>query len=351
MAHNDQQQPATDGGELSRRRFVGDAVKGAAAVAAGAQLATADAASAASGGLPMRPLGRTGADVSVLCLGGWHIGYAASRDRAAAIKVMHAAIDQGVTFFDNSWDYHDGGSEQVMGQALASGGRRDKVFLMTKGCERDYAGALRCIDESLARLRTDYLDLWQFHEIIYENDPEWVFENGGIRAAMEAKQAGKIRHIGFTGHRDPRVHRIMLDKPFEWETVQLPINMMDAHFRSFREHIVPICQRRGAGVIGMKGLGGGVIPNQAGIDAEVCIRYALSQPIASLVVGVTTMDELLANVATARAFGPMSQEEQQALLASVRAVAGDGRYELYKTTQRMDGPYHAKQHGFEVAAA
>ena len=347
MERNEQQQPAAGRGELSRRRFVGDTVKGAAALAAGVQL---PAASAAGSGLPMRTLGRTGAEVSVLCLGGWHIGYAASRDRAAAIDVMHGAIDEGVTFFDNSWDYHDGGSERVMGQALA-GGRRGKVFLMTKGCERDYAGAMRCIDESLRRLRTDYLDLWQFHEIIYENDPEWVFENGGIRAAVEAKQAGKIRHIGFTGHRDPRIHRIMLDKPFEWDTVQMPINMMDAHFRSFREHIVPICQQRGAGVIGMKGLGGGVIPSQAGIGADVCIRYALSQPISSLVVGITTMDELLANVATARAFGPMPEEQQRALLASVHAVAGDGRYELYKTTQRMDGPYHAKQHGFEVAAA
>lgn len=343
MPQDDFEQQNVGPAGLSRRQFVGDAAKGAGAVAAGVHLA---AASAAPGGLPKRPLGRTGADVSMLCLGGWHIGYAASQDEAAAIDVMHAAIDEGVTFFDNSWDYHDGGSELVMGKALASDGRRSKVFLMTKGCDRDYAGAKRCIDESLKRLRTDYLDLWQFHEIIYENDPEWVFEHGGIRAAVEAREAGKIRHIGFTGHRDPRVHRIMLEKPFDWETVQLPINMMDAHFRSFSEHIVPICQQRGAGVIGMKGLGGGVIPSQAGIGADVCIRYALSQPIASLVVGITSMEELLANVATVRGFSPMPADEQEALRASVRAVAGDGRYELYKTTQRMDGPYHAKQHGF-----
>lgn len=237
--------------ELSRREFVGDVAKGAAALGAAAPLS----AFASASGLPQRALGRTGAEVSVLCLGGWHIGFAASQDEAAAIRVMHAAIDEGVTFFDNSWDYHDGGSENVMGKALASEGRRHKVFLMTKGCERDYAGAMRCIDESLKRLRTDYLDLWQFHEIIYENDPDWVFEQGGIRAAVEAKEAGKIRHIGFTGHRDPRVHKRMLDKPFDWETVQLPINMMDAQFRSFRQEIVPICVERGAGVIGMKSLG------------------------------------------------------------------------------------------------
>ena len=331
--------------EITRRDFVGNAAKGATALAVAAPLV----AGAASSGLPSRPLGKTGADVSVLCLGGWHIGYAASQDEAAAIKVMHAAIDEGVTFFDNSWDYHDGGSELVMGKALASGRRRDKVFLMTKGCERDYQGAKRCIDESLKRLQTDYLDLWQFHEIIYENDPDWVFERDGIRAAVEAKEAGKIRHIGFTGHRDPRVHKRMLDKPFDWETVQMPINMMDAHFRSFREHIVPLCVERGAGVIGMKSLGGGVIPGRAGISADTCIRYALSQPISSLVVGITSMDELLQNVATARAFSPMAQAEQGALLAGVREVAGDGRFELYKTTQRMDGPYHVKQHGFEIS--
>ena len=337
-------QDESSGGDVTRRDFVGNAARGAAALAVGAPLV----AGAASAGLPMRPLGKTGADVSVLCLGGWHIGYAASQDEAAAIKVMHAAIDEGVTFFDNSWDYHDGGSELVMGKALATGGRRDKVFLMTKGCERDYAGAKRCIDESLERLQTDYLDLWQFHEIIYENDPDWIFEQDGIRAAIEAKEAGKIRHIGFTGHRDPRVHQLMLDKPFDWETVQMPINMMDAHFRSFREHIVPQCVERGAGVIGMKSLGGGVIPAQAGISASRCIRYALSQPISSLVVGITNMNELLENVATARAFSPMADAEQRALLAGVREVAGDGRFELYKTTQRMDGPYHVKQHGFEV---
>ena len=338
--------------DLSRREFVGNSVKGAAAVALGATLAPA--AGAMGGGLPMRPLGRTGANVSVLCLGGWHIGYSAQQDEAEAIRIMQAAVDEGMTFFDNAWDYHDGYSEIVMGKALASGDRRDKVFLMTKGCDRDYDGAMRCIDESLTRLQTDYLDLWQFHEIVYDNDPDWVFEQGGIQAAIEAKAAGKIRHIGFTGHRDPRIHQAMLDKAalhedFDWETVQMPINMMDAQFRSFRNEIVPQCIERGAGVIGMKTLGGGVITGQAGISADTCIRYALSQPVSSIVVGITTMDELQQNTATARRFEPMSDAEQATLVASVKDVAGDGRYELYKTTQRMDGPYHVKQHGFQVA--
>lgn len=342
------QRDASSGeGELSRRDFVGNSVKGAAAVALAAPILT-QPANAQGGGLPMRALGKTGADVSVLCLGGWHIGFAAQQDEAEAIRIMHAAVDEGMTFFDNAWDYHDGYSEIVMGKALATDGRRDKVFLMTKGCDRDYAGAMRCIDESLKRLQTDYLDLWQFHEIVYDNDPDWVFEQDGIRAAIEAKQAGKIRHIGFTGHRDPRIHQTMLDKPFDWETVQLPINMMDAQFRSFLTEIVPQCVDRGAGVIGMKTLGGGVITGQAGISADTCIRYALSQPVSSIVVGITSMDELQQNAATARSFTPMPDVDQAALLASVKDVAGDGRYELYKTTQRMDGPYHVKQHGFQV---
>ena len=335
------------GDEVSRREFVSSSVQGAAAFALGAQL-VARTSSAATSEFPTRPLGQTGERVSALCLGGWHIGAAAARDEAEAIRIMHAAIDEGLTFFDNAWDYHDGGSEIVMGKALASGAKREKVFLMTKGCDRDYQGAMRCIDESLKRLRTDYLDLWQFHEIVYDNDPDWVFEQDGIRAAVEAREAGKIRHIGCTGHRDPRIHRMMLDKPFDWETVQLPINMMDAQFRSFGQEIVPICLERGIGVIGMKTLGGGVIPGQAGISADTCISYALSQPISTIVVGMMSMEELYQNVATARRFEPMPTDDQDKLLASVKLGAGDGRYELCKTTQRMDGPYHARQHGFQV---
>ena len=220
----------------------------------------------------------------------------AARDEAEAIRVMHAAIDEGITFFDNAWDYHDGGGEVVMGKALASGAKPDKVFLMTRGCDRDYKGAMRCIDESFKRLQADYLDVWQFHEIVYDNDPDWVFEQDGIRAAIEAREAGKIRHIGFTGHRDPRIHRMMLDKRFDWETVQLPINMMGAQFRSFGRQIVPTLVERGIGVIGMKTLGGGVIPRQAGVSADTCIRHALSQPVSTIAVGMMSMDELQANV-------------------------------------------------------
>ena len=298
----------------------------------------------ATGGLPTRALGKTGQHVSILCLGGWHIGSLGNDDEA--IRIMHAAIDEGVTFFDNAWDYHDGGSEEVMGRALA-GGKRDKVFLMTKNCERDYEGSKRCLDESLRRLRTDHVDLWQFHEIIYDSDPDWVFDKGGIRAAIEARKAGKVRHIGFTGHKDPRIHLAMLDKPFEWETSQMPINVLDAHYRSFQKQVVPVCLSRNVGVIGMKGFGGGSgIAGKAGLSAAEAYRYALSQPVSSQVVGIASMEHLMQNVALARDFTPMTPAEQAALVARVRDVATDGRFELFKSSQMFDGPVHRRQHGF-----
>ena len=161
------------------------------------------AQTAALGGMPTRTLGRTGVKVSILCLGGWHLG--TFKDDADSIRLMQAALDEGITFFDNAWDYHDGRSEELMGRALAMDGRRDKVFLMTKNCERDYDGSMKCLEDSLRRLRTDHVDLWQFHEMVYDNDPDWVFEKGGLKAAVEARKAGKVRYIGFTGHKDPGI--------------------------------------------------------------------------------------------------------------------------------------------------
>jgi predicted aldo/keto reductase-like oxidoreductase len=305
---------------------------------------------ASSMGIPTRPLGKTGIDVSILGLGGGHIGLI--QEDTESIKLMHAAIDAGITFFDNSWDYHDGRSEELMGRALATGGRRNKVFLMTKTCERDYAGAMRLLEESLKRLKTDYVDLWQFHEIIYDNDPDWVFEKGGIRAAMEAKASGKVRFIGFTGHKDPRIHLKMLGKPFDWDTAQMPINVMDAHYRSFQKEVVPVCRQKRIGIIGMKSLGGGrpagIIHSEAGLSAERCIRYALSQPISTLVVGMKSMEDLEQDVTIARNFTQMSDAEQQELLTEVKEVAGDGRFERFKSTNQFDAAYHRRQHGFPL---
>ena len=218
----------------SRRQFI----KGATAATLAEQV-LAQTSSASATGLPTRVLGKTGQRVSIICLGGFHIGTV--KEEAEAIRMMHAAIDEGMNFFDNAWDYHDGESELRMGKALAMDGRRNKVFLMTKNCERDYKGSLKCLEESLRRLRTDHLDLWQFHEIVYDNDPDWVFDKGGLKAALEAQKAGKVRFIGFTGHKDPRIHLKMLAKPYAWDTAQMPINVLDAHYRSFQKEVVPVC--------------------------------------------------------------------------------------------------------------
>ena len=270
------------------------------------------------------------------------------KDPAAAIRIMHAAVDEGLTFFDNCWDYHDGGSEEVMGRALADG-RRDKVFLMTKNCERDHAGSMKCLDDSLRRLRTDRIDLWQFHEIIYDNDPDWVFEKGGLKAAVEARKAGKVRYIGFTGHKDPRIHLSMLAKPFDWDACQFPVNVLDLHYRSFQKQVLPVCLKNKVGAIGMKGFGGGDgIARQAGLTPVDAYTFALSQPIASQVVGMTTLEQLQQNIALARGFKPLSPSDQAALAEKVKPFATDGRFEQFKSTQNFDGPVHRRQHGFSA---
>ena len=334
------------GSTTSRREFLLESAASGLALAALANDVLASQQPAGAAGLPTRVLGRTGQRVSILCLGGWHIG--SVKDPADAVRIMQAAVDEGLTFFDNCWDYHDGGSEEVMGRAL-DGGRRDKVFLMTKNCERDYAGSMKCLDDSLRRLRTDRIDLWQFHEIIYDNDPDWVFEKGGLKAALEARKAGKVRYIGFTGHKDPRIHLAMLGKPFEWDACQFPVNALDVHYRSFQKQVLPVCVKNKVGAIGMKGLGGGNgIAKQAGLSVEDAYRFALSQPIASQVVGMTTMEHLKQNIALARGFTPMSESEQAALAERVKPFATDGRFEQFKSTQNFDGPVHRRQHGFST---
>jgi aryl-alcohol dehydrogenase-like predicted oxidoreductase len=321
----------------------------ATSAAALAREVIAQTSSSSTTGLPTRVLGRTGQRVSIICLGGWHIG--SLKDDKEAVRIMHAAIDEGVNFFDNAWDYHDGHSEEVMGKALAADGKRAKVFLMTKNCERDYTGSKKCLEDSLRRLRTDHLDLWQFHEMVYDNDPDWVFEKGGIRAALEAQKAGKIRFIGFTGHKDPRIHLKMLAKPHAWDTAQMPINVMDAHYRSFQKEVAPVCLKQNVGVIGMKGLAGGEgrLIQKAGLKAEECYRYSLSLPVSSQVMGITSMAQLKQNIQIARSFQPMAAAERNALLARVREQASDGRHELFKSSQLFDGPHHRRQHGFEPA--
>ncbi|MDZ7639299.1 MAG: aldo/keto reductase [Bryobacterales bacterium] len=298
-----------------------------------------------SSGIPTRPLGKTGVRVSVLGLGGHH--QARPKEESESFRIVHAAIDAGITFMDNAWDYHNGRAEEVMGKALAMDGYRKKAFLMTKVCDRDYDGAMKHLEDSLRRLKTDVIDLWQFHECNYFNDPEYLQEKGGLRAALEAKKQGKVRFIGFTGHKHPRIHRKMLALNFPWDACQMPINVMDHSFESFRHEVVPECAKRGIGVIGMKGCGGDArMLNDGAVSVDECYRYFLSQPVSTQVVGLASMEHLNKAIELARSFKPYSDPEMRTLLSRVKNVAGDGRYEQFKTTQRYDAGHHRKQHGF-----
>ena len=298
--------------------------------------------------MPMRILGRTKVPVSIIGIGGWHIG--AIKEDNEAVKLMQAALGEGINFWDNAWDYHDGRSEQLMGKALKA--RRDKVFLMTKNCERDYKGSLKNLDDSLRRLKTDHLDLWQFHEMVYDNDPDWIFDKGGVRAALEAKKAGKVRFIGFTGHKAPSIHFDLLSRDFEWDAAQMSLNLVDVHYRSFQKQVVPVCLKKQVGIIGMKGLGGGWpdgrILSKTSLTVEECYSYALSLPVSTLVMGMNTMDQLQQDVALARNFKPLNAAAMAALEARYKGEADDGRFELYKSTSLFDGPHHRKQHDFPL---
>ena len=320
-------------------------------MAAAAETALPQTTSATATGVPRRALGRTGEMLSIVCIGGWHIG--AVPEHNEAIRIMHAAIDEGVNFFDNAWDYHDGRSEEWMGDALAQGGKRSKVFLMTKNCERDYEGSKRNLEQSLKRLKTDHLDLWQFHELVYDNDPDWIFEKGGMKYALEAQKAGKVRYIGFTGHKDPRIHLKMLSMPYDFASAQMPINVLDYHYRSFQNEVVPVCQKKNVGVIGMKGLAGGHpqgrLLSHGKLTSDECYRYCLSTAVTSQVMGINTMAHLKQDIALARGFKPMTEVEKNALRKRVKDIAGDGRHELFKSTKTFDGPHHRKQHEFDLA--
>ena len=295
--------------------------------------------------IPRKPFGRTGETVSVIGLGGYSLGDAPSLREAIAI--VHEAVDAGVNFLDNAWEYHDGKSEEWMGQALK--GRRDKVFLMTKVCThgRDKQVALRQLDESLKRLQTDHLDLWQVHECVYDNDPERHFAKGGVIEVLdEAKKAGKVRYVGFTGHKRPAIHLKMLSYDYPFDSVQMPLNPFDATYRSFETSVLPEVNRRGMAALGMKSLGGNGQPVLKGVVAvEEALRYAMSLPVATTVSGIDSLAVLRQNLAVARGFQPMATAEMEALRASPCRAAGDGHLEMYKSTMKYDGDLGRGQHG------
>lgn len=296
--------------------------------------------------IPVRPLGRTGAHVSALGFGGYHLGTVKSEREA--VRLVHAAIDAGITFMDNAWEYHDGRSEKLMGKAIAD--RRDRVFLMTKLCThgRGRREAMRQLEQSLRRLKTDVLDLWQIHECVYDNDPELHFaRDGAIEALVRAQREGKVRFVGFTGHKNPAIHLAMLRHDFPFDTCQLPLNCFDGSFRSFEQQVLPELLRRRIAPIGMKSLGGdGRQVKRKVITAEEGLRYAMSLPVATTVSGIDSMKVLRQNVRVASGFKPMSRRQMDLLRRRVREEAADGRFELYKTTARHDGPIGREQHKF-----
>jgi len=300
------------------------------------------------GGIPLRPLGRTGEMVSLLCLGGHSSTNPQKLSEKESLRLIQRAVDEGITFMDNCWDYHDGGAEERMGKALAEGGRRDKVFLMTKVCGRSAKDAQANLEDSLRRLKTDRIDLWQFHEMVYDNDPDWVFApDGAIHAGLKAVKEGKVRFLGFTGHKDPVIHLKMLGMPYDWASVQMPLNVMDVHYRSFQKQVLPVLLRRNIGVLAMKSLGGnGSIVSKAGVQVEDALRYVLSLPISTLVSGIDSEQVLDQNLKIVREFQPMTEQERAAVESKTLTVAGDGRYELFKSSKMFDGPVHRKQHGF-----
>lgn len=304
-----------------------------------AQAAQSSSQDERKGDMVYRPLGSTGEKVSLVGLGGFHIGK--QKDESESIQIIRSAIDAGVTFMDNCWDYHDGGSEVRMGKALRDG-YRDKVFLMSKIDGHDKASAAKQIDESLKRLQVDHVDLMQFHEVIRPHDPDVIFGSGGsFEAMMEAKKAGKVRFIGFTGHKDPFIHLRMLEvadeHDFKFDAVQMPLNVMDAHFRSFTDQVLPILVQQGIGVLGMKPLASGAILESKTVSAPECLQYAMSLPTSTVITGIDSMRILQQALDVVRDFKPMNGAEIAALLEKTKEPALSGKYEGFKTSAEFDG--------------
>ncbi len=309
-------------------------------------MGAASSVTAQTGNVPRRPLGKTGLEVSALGLGGFHLGSA--KDQATATEIVHQAMDAGVNFFDNCWEYHEGTSEERLGIALQ--GVRKNAVLMTKVCThgRNKAVAMRMLEESLRRLRTDYLDVWQIHEVVYFNDPDLIFApDGAAEALVQAKKEGKVRFVGFTGHKDPEIHLKMLSHNFPFDTVQMPLNCFDATFRSFETQVLPEVVRRGLAPLGMKSMGGsGEMIKWGAVTAKEALTYAMSLPVATTISGIESLEVLHQNLEIARGFQPLSAEQLSSLRERCRQDASDGRLELFKTTTKYDGAEGRKQHNY-----
>jgi aryl-alcohol dehydrogenase-like predicted oxidoreductase len=289
--------------------------------------------------MPYRVLGRTGERVSAIGLGGWHLGFK-QLDEHLSIRIIREAIDRGINFLDNSWDYNEGLSETRMGKALRDG-YRQRAFVMTKIDGRSKKEAQRQLDESLRRLQIDCIDLVQHHEVLRYEDPHRIFDEEGANAALvEARQAGKLRYIGFTGHKDPRIHLHTLgtakEHGFTFDTVQMPLNVMDAHYRSFERLVLPELVEQHIGVLGMKSMGNGVILKSGAVTAMECLQYALSLPTSVVITGIESIERLDQAFEAARTFPTLTGSRRDALLAKTAKAAARGEFELFKTTSVFD---------------
>jgi aryl-alcohol dehydrogenase-like predicted oxidoreductase len=338
---------------MERRDFIKTTLAAAIPVAANEILKSLHAVVSAAepqtdespGEMIYRTLGRTGEKVSILGLGGYHIGM--QPDEQESIRIIRAAIDRGINFMDNCWDYNRGDSEIRMGKALQDGYRR-KVFLMTKIDGRSRESAARQIDESLKRLQTDHIDLMQHHEIIRMEDPDRIFAEGGaMEAVVAAQKAGKVRFIGFTGHKDPLVHLRMLEVAekhhFRFDAVQMPLNVMDAHFRSFGKQVLPLLVKEQIGVLGMKPMGNGDILKSKTATPVECLHYAMSLPTSVVITGIDSMEILKQDLEAVRTFKPLTPEAMAALLKRTALAAAEGQFEQFKTTSHFDGTAHHPQ--------
>lgn len=329
---------------VSRREFLELAVA-ATCVVGTEKLAWAGREADARGEVPYRTLGRTGEKVSAIGLGGYHI--ANQKDVEESIRIVRTAIDSGINFLDNCWDYHDGDSEVRMGKALRDG-YRQRAFLMTKIDGRTKKAAAAQLEESLGRLETDHLDLLQFHENIRMDDSDRIFAPGGaMEAVVEAQKAGKVRYIGFTGHKDPDIHlkmlRVAAEHEFHFDAVQMPLNVMDAHFHSFEKKVIPVAVREGIGILGMKPMGAGLVLESKTVEPIDCLHYAMNLPTSVVITGCESMEDVQQAVKAAKTFRPLSASEVATLLAKTEVVAKKGQFELYKTGTQFDGTAHNPQ--------
>lgn len=322
---------------FSRREFVGMAAASLLLAGTPSDAAAQDR----KNGIPYRPLGRTGEKVSLIGLGGYHL--ARQSDVEESVRIIRTGIDEGINFLDNCWDYNGGESEIRMGKALRDG-YRGKAFLMTKIDGRTKTAAAAQLNESLKRLQTDHIDLLQFHEVIRDSDPDRVFaQGGGMEAVLEARKAGKVRFIGFTGHKSPDIHLKMLATAskhgFKFDTVQMPLNVMDAHFNSFEKRVLPVLTDNGIGVLGMKSMGDHFILESKTVTATECLHYSMNLPTSVVITGCDSMPILQQALQAVRSFQPMNPSQVAALLARTSKAAEAGQFELYKTSHQFDGTF------------